>query len=67
VIHERTLQRILTHSYFRHKREEQRAPGTTVLSEDAMMMFSEDGMTVNLVAVRYAVSFSRFQCCGFRG
>jgi len=43
---ERALQCILTF-YFRHNRAEQRASGTTMLSEDALVMFSEDGMTVN--------------------
>jgi len=34
--------------YFRHKRVEERVPGTTMLSEEALVMFSEDGMTVNM-------------------
>ena len=47
--HKRTLQvstRFIA-LYFRQKRAEQRAPGTTMLSEDALVMFPEDSMTVN--------------------
>jgi len=45
----RSVGRKIDHAlYFSHKHVEQRAPRTTMLSEDALVMFSEDGITVNL-------------------
>jgi len=40
-----------------------------MFSEDALVMFSEDGMTINLaISQNYAVRFSRcFHCCGRHG
>jgi len=46
--------------YFRHKRAEQRAPRITVLSKYALMFYGDDDR-------EFAISFSRFHCCGRHG